>query len=286
MLVWGTGFKQIVVYSLNLKNKTMQLFKNQNMINQVLREIELVANNLFQKGWSEKNAGNISVKLSSEILFSKSSGIIKELPKYFSELANSCFFVTSMGSRMQDVALSALNNGVIICINDKGSEYKIISDKEQSLQPTSELPTHLSIHSLIAKRGSSERVVLHTHATELITLTHHPEINCEEDLNRVIWGMHPETIMFIPKGIGFVEFMLPGTTKIAIATLNAFRDHDIVMWDRHGVFAIGRSAKEAFDTVDIACKSAGIYLSCLSAGFMPKGLPDEYMDKLREIADY
>ena len=259
----------------------MQVFNYQDKVERVLNDVEVIANNLFLKGWSEKNAGNISIKLPGNALKNQTSlDINLDIP--LPDLAESSFYVTSKGSRMQDIAKSAISNGVFIIFNETGTAYQIIDLSNKKLQPTSELSTHLATHSLIAKRGTNETAVLHTHATELITLTHNPEINSTEKLNQIIWGMHPEAIMFIPKGVGMVEFLLPGSPEVAKATLMAFEYHDIVLWDRHGVFAIGDSITEAYDSIDIVCKSAKIYLACLSAGFSPKGLLAEQLNSLKQ----
>lgn len=262
----------------------MQVFNYQDKVERILKDVEVIANNLYLKGWSEKNAGNISVKLPGNALKTQTAlNINLETP--LPELADSSFFVTGKGCRMQDIVKSAINNGVFIIFNETGTAYQIIDQSDRKLQPTSELTTHLAIHRLIAKRGTNETAVLHTHATELITLTHNPDITTTEKLNKIIWGMHPEAIMFIPKGLGMVEFLLPGTLEIANATLKAFEEHDIVLWDRHGVFAIGNNITEAYDSIDIVCKSAGIYLNCLAAGYMPKGFLKDQLNQLKTLGN-
>ena len=35
--------------------------------------------------------------------------------------------------------------------------------------------------------------------------------------------MHPETVMFVPKGVGFVPYMLPGSVEIATETLKPLK---------------------------------------------------------------
>jgi rhamnulose-1-phosphate aldolase len=139
----------------------------------------------------------------------------------------------------------------------------------------------LGIHQLIAKRGSNEKVILHTHASELVALTQHPAIKDADTINRILWGMHPETAVFIPKGIGFVPYIMPGSEEIAIRTLAELANFDIVLWEKHGVFAIGQNVLDCFDNIDIACKSAHIYLTCKAAGFEPEGLKDAQLEALR-----
>jgi len=67
-------------------------------------------------------------------------------------------------------------------------DYIHKKDSVTNFQPTSELPTHLGIHQLIIKRGTNEKVVMHTHANELVALTQIKEFCNEEKLNKTLMG--------------------------------------------------------------------------------------------------
>ena len=95
--------------------------------------------------------------------------------------------------------------------------------------------------------------------------------------------MHPETAINIPEGIGLVPYCLPGSAKIAELTLNKLSSHDVVIWEKHGVCSAGKNVAEAFDLIDILAKSAKIYFTCRSAGFLPTGLSDEDIEELRQF---
>lgn len=255
----------------------------------VVYELARVAEYLWMKGWAERNAGNISVNV-TEIIGSKTGDPghfpVFSLPMAYHGLAGMCFFMTGTGTRMRDLARKPFRNAVLIRINQEGDSYRIIPLKEhpvRDIQPTSELSTHLGIHQMIAQRKSGEKVVIHTHATELIALSHSPAFKSKDSLNRMLWGMHPETMVFIPKGIGFVPYTLPGTTDIATLTISELQQHDIVLWEKHGVFAIGRTVSDTVDLIDIACKSARIWFLCKSAGFNPEGLTGEQLHELIEL---
>lgn len=262
----------------------MNLFAKQSLINSILTDVQKVADLLFQKGWSEKNAGNISIKL-PDILSSAILNKTDEIPLevHLPELKNACFYMTGTGKRMQDLANSALGNGLFIQINNSGTAYFAVKQTENEVKPTSELPSHLGVHNMLAERGTKETVVMHTHATEMIVLTQHPQIKSTEALNKILWGMHPEAMMFIPKGVGFVPYVLPGSQAIADATIKNFQKHDIVVWEKHGIFSIGNNLIETFDNIDIACKSAKIWLQCKSAGFEPQGMSEEQLIELKKL---
>lgn len=252
--------------------------------NKILDDIAEVAGLIDKRGWAEKNAGNISINLSEEIDEEFKSIATIKLENAYPELANMYFYITATGSRMRDIAKDPLEQGLVIRLSAESDSYHIIYQPEGA-NPTSELPSHLGIHQMCQQRGSAHKLVLHSHATELIALTQSAEFKSTDAVNQVLWNMHPESIVFIPQGLGFVPYMLPGTQEIAQATIKMFRDHDIVLWEKHGVFAIGDCILDAFDNIDIACKSARIWFMCKSAGFNPEGLTNEQLGELRALVE-
>ncbi len=261
------------------------IFSKQDKIDGILEEVKNIAGILWERGWSEKNAGNISIVLPETIQTSELSGCHEnKLERTFPGLKQKCFYMTATGKRMQDIAKSPTNNGLFVQLNNSGNAYRMIRETPGNIQPTSEFPTHLGIHNMIADRGTGETVVMHTHATEIIALTQYANIKNSEDLNRILLGMHPETMVFIPKGVGLVPYILPGTQAIADATINSFKNHDLVVWKKHGIFAIGKSLTDTFDHIDIVCKAAKIWFQCKSAGFEPEGLTDDQLSELKKLA--
>ncbi len=242
-------------------------------------EILNVASLIQKNGWAEKNAGNFSIKLDFED--DRVYDVSIPLSTSFPMLGNSLFLVTGKGKRMRDIAKNPIENTLLIRICSKGDSYSIITDGD--VVPTSELPTHLAIHNMIAQRGSDERVVVHSHVTELIALTHVKEYCNQKKLNNLLWQMHPETIMFIPKGVGFVPFMMPGSTEIANATIETLKNHQIALWEKHGVFSIADNINNCYDLIDIIAKSAKIYFLCASTGTLPEGLNEKQLDGLASI---
>jgi rhamnulose-1-phosphate aldolase len=253
-------------------------------VNKVLEDIAEVASLIDRKGWAEKNAGNISINLSEDISEDFERLKTVNLDKEYPELANNYFYITATGSRMRDIAKDPLDNGLVIRLSEKGNAFHIIYQPEGG-KPTSELPSHLGIHQMCKQRGTAHKLVLHSHATELIALTQSKEFKSTEAVNNVLWNMHPESIVFIPQGLGFVPYILPGTEEIAQATIKMFHNHDIVLWEKHGVFAIGECILDTFDNIDIACKSVKIWFMCKSAGITPEGLSEIQLAELRELVE-
>jgi len=269
-----------------LKHQRVSVFLNE-VSSKLIAETAEVAGFLWQRGWAERNAGNISVRLAAEDLaesYSSQNELLIPLTKRFPEIGGNLFLVTGKNTRMRDVAANPMENMLIIRVNDDGTGYFILSpDCETSLRPTSELSAHLDIHCMIARSKSDQRVVMHTHATELIALTQIKELCDEHQLNKVLWGMHPEAKVFVPAGVGFVPYVLTGTTSLGEATVSVLEKHDIALWEKHGVFAIGRTPAETFDLIDIMTKSASVYFLCRSAGIEPEGLTDSQLDELGKL---
>jgi rhamnulose-1-phosphate aldolase len=123
---------------------------------------------------------------------------------------------------------------------------------------------------------------LHAHVTELVALTQLAPFTSEKAVNTLLWGMHPETILFLPDGVGFIPYTIPGTENIAMATLKGFENHKVVLWEKHGCMTVARNLSEAFDNLDILAKSARIYFLCKSAGMEPEGLNSIQLKEIRE----
>jgi len=270
----------------------MNIINSETGLEKIIFEVAEIAGYLWQRGWAERNAGNISVNI-SELLTQEPGNFEQysffELNKPYPALSEKYFFISGTGRRMRDLAREPLSNALFIKLNKQGNGYHIITIGDNkptdNFLPTSELPTHLAIHQMILNRGSNEKVVMHTHANELVALTQIGEFCNEEKLNRLLWGMHPETIIFVPNGVGFVPYTTPGTQEIAEKTLKALQNHQVALWEKHGIFSIGKSVFDTFDTIDILAKSAKIFFLTKSAGYRPQGLNNNELEKLKQIAN-
>ena len=129
--------------------------------------------------------------------------------------------------------------------------------------------------------GKGSTAAMHTHPIDLIAMTHNPAFLEKDVLTNLLWSMIPETRAFCPKGLGIVPYKMPSSVELAEATIAQLREYDVVMWEKHGVCAVGPDIFEAFDQVDVLSKSAQIYLTARSMGFEPAGTTQEQMDELK-----
>lgn len=241
-----------------------------------------VAGYLWTKGWAERNGGNISVNISDLV-----ENDVKTLPALSSPiplqeamtaLGGHLFYVTGTGKRMRYVAQDPFANGSIIRIAIDGKSYDILA--EQPVRPTSELPSHLMMHNYLRSIGRNNKVVLHTHPTDLIGMTHCKPFLHSEVITRTLWSMIPECRIIVPKGVGIVPYEIPGTIELAHATIKQLEKHDVVFWEKHGILAVGDDLIECFDAIDTLSKSAQIYLNARMTGYEPAGLTDKELDDL------
>lgn len=261
----------------------METIRNNQKLMAELGRIAEVAGYLWTKGWAERNGGNISVNLTDLMSDAEKSlpalGPAIPLQEAMTALSGHVFYVTGTGKRMRYVAQDPLANGALIRIAADGKSYDIIA--EQLIAPTSELPSHLLMHNYLWSQGRHNKVVLHTHPTDLIGMTHCKKFLDSDVITRTLWGMIPESRIIVPKGIGIVPYEIPGTLELARATIKQLEKHDVVFWEKHGILAVGEDLIECFDAIDTLSKSAQIYMCARTiGGGEPVGMTEKQLDDL------
>lgn len=262
------------------------ILDNRAALTKQVADVAEVAGYLWQKGWAERNGGNITVNVTDNIdddvrampAISPAVPIGVTLPN----LKGKYFFCKGTNRRMRDLARNPMENGSVIRITDDCAHYEIIADNP--VKPTSELPSHLAVHNYLIGKGSTYKASLHTHPIELVAMSHNPEFLKKDVLTRILWSMIPETKAFAPRGLGMVPYMLPSSVELAQATIKSIDDdYDVVMWEKHGVFAVEEDIISAFDQVDVLNKSANIYMCARSMGFVPDGMSDAQMREISSV---
>jgi rhamnulose-1-phosphate aldolase len=238
------------------------------LLKALVKEISKISGYLWDKGWAEKNAGNLSVNVTG--LFEQKIPDIRifsyEMEKSYDGLQDNVILITASGSKMRDINTTPLNHIILLFFDSTGKRFSKFKINNKYILlvtediPSSELPTHLEVQNYLKLSGGSDKAVLHTHATELISFSHLKECINDKKMNRKLSDMHPEFKLFIPEGIGLIKEQNSSNYKIAADTIEAIKEHKIVLWKKHGVISIGENLDDAFDLIDIASKSAKIYL--------------------------
>ena len=247
-----------------------------------VEKVAEVAGYLWQKGWAERNGGNITVNITEyiddEIKALPAISEVYQIGAVLPHLKGCYFYCKGTNMRMRDLARRPMENGSIIRIMEDCASYVIIADN--AVKPTSELPSHLSVHNHLISIGSPYKASLHTHPIELVAMSHSKKYLEKDVATKLLWSMIPETKAFCPRGLGIVPYKLPGSVELAEATIAELADYDVVMWEKHGVCAVGCDIMEAFDQVDVLNKSAQIYINAKCMGYEPDGMSQEQMQEM------
>lgn len=247
-----------------------------------VNKVAEVAGYLWQKGWAERNGGNITINITEwaddEIRRMAPISEVKPIGATLPHLKGCYFYCKGTNKRMRDLARRPMENGSVIRILDDCASYVIIAD--QPVLPTSELPSHLSVHNYLIGTGSPYKASLHTHPIELVAMTHSKKYLEKDVASHLLWSMIPETKAFCPRGLGIIPYELPSSVALAQATIRELADYDVVMWEKHGVFAVDVDVMAAFDQVDVLNKSALIYIAARNMGFEPDGMSPEQMKEM------
>lgn len=258
------------------------ILENRPALAREVNQVAEVAGYLWQKGWAERNGGNITVNITEFIDddIRRMEPICEPRPigTVLPHLKGCYFYCKGTNKRMRDLARWPMENGSVIRILDDCEHYVIIAD--QPVAPTSELPSHLSVHNYLISIGSPYKASVHTHPIELVAMTHCSKYLEKDVATRLLWSMIPETKAFCPRGLGIIPYELPSSVLLAAATIKQLEEYDVVMWEKHGVFAVDVDVMAAFDQIDVLNKSALIYIAAKNMGFEPDGMSDDQMQEM------
>lgn len=253
-------------------------------LKKVIADIAEVAGYLWEKGWAERNGGNIVVNITAhvddEMRNLKAIDAPRPIGMTLPNLKGKYFYAKGTGKRMRDLARAPMSNGSIIRILDDCSSYEIIAEKP--VIPTSETPSHLTMHDYLIASGSRYTATVHTHPIELVAMSHNQEMLQPGVMTKILWSMIPETLAFAPLGLGIVPYRMPGSAELAQASLEQVKNYDVVLWEKHGVLAVGQDVMDAFDQIDVLNKAANIYMCARNMGFVPEGMTDKDMTDIQE----
>lgn len=254
-------------------------------LKKALDSVAEVTGYLWQKGWAERNGGNLTLNITEYVdeqmmAMPAISGVLP-IGVTLPNLKGCWFYCKGTGKRMRDLARDPMSAGSIIRILDDCASYEIVGDAV--IVPTSELPSHLALQDYAIAQGSNYKATLHTHPIELIAMSHSKEFLDSRHLTEVLWSMIPETLAFAPLGIGVVPYALPSSVELADATLELIKRYDVVLWEKHGTVAVGTDMMEAFDQTDVLNKAACIYMAGKNFGFTPEGMTPEAVKEIRDV---
>ncbi|MBR5572833.1 MAG: rhamnulose-1-phosphate aldolase [Oscillospiraceae bacterium] len=228
-----------------------------------VEEMKKTTANMYRMGWDERNGGNISVLLDSDEVaeYLDLDNVIRTIPTGFdaTALIGKIFIVTGTGKYFKNVADDPETNLGIIRIAEDGTTAELLWGYRDGGKFTSELPAHLMSHIKRLEVNPNNRVIMHTHPTNLLAMTYVHTLD-EREFTRTLWRMCTECIVVFPDGVNVLPWMVCGTNEIGEATAEKMATARLVVWGLHGIYGAGADLDETFGLIETAEKAAELYL--------------------------
>ena len=219
--------------------------------------------NMYRLGWDERNGGNISLMLDEDEVkeYLDLNNVIRTIPTGFEakSLIGKIFIVTGTGKYFKNVECDPETNLGIIRIAADGTTAELLWGYKDGGRFTSELPAHLMSHMARLQKDPQNRVVMHTHPTNTLAMTHIHELD-DKKFTHTIWEMCTECIVVFPDGIGVLPWMVCGNNEIGVATADKMKDYRLVVWGLHGIYGAGKDLDETFGLIETVEKAAELYM--------------------------
>ena len=241
--------------------------------------------NMYRLGWDERNGGNISYLLKDEEVaeYLDLNHVIRTIPLGFdaSGLTGKIFIVTGTGKYFKNVEEDPENNLGIVKIAKNGKDAELLWGFQDGGRVTSEFPAHLMSHMARLSVDPENRVVIHSHPTNILAMNFVHELD-EKKITHTLWEMCTECIVVFPDGVGVLPWMLCGTSSIGEATAEKMKTYRLVIWGMHGIYGAGKTMDETFGLIETVEKAAQIYMLTVH---LPRvnTIRDEQM---KELAEY
>lgn len=249
----------------------------------ILKQFAATCSNMYRMGWDERNGGNVSLILDDEVVaeYFENARVKRVIPIGFKaeDLIGKCILVTGTGKYFKNVESDPENNLGVIRIGKSGDEAELLWGYNDGGRFTSELPAHLMSHVERLKVNPANRVIMHSHPTNLVAMTFVHTLD-ERAFTKTVWRMETECMVVFPDGIGVLPWMLCGNNEIGKATADKMKDFRLVVWAHHGIYGAGTDLDEAFGLIETAEKAAEMYLKVAHLNII-NTITDE---NLKEIA--
>lgn len=227
-----------------------------------IQEMSEITRHMWELGWDELNGGNISYLL-DENEVAKYINVLDPLRTInltfpVKELAGKYFIVTGSGKYFRNVIKDPEANLGVLRVSENGESVEVLWGLRNGAVPTSELASHFMSHIERLKVDPTHRIVLHTHATNVIAMTFTHDLD-ELKFTKTLWEMCTECLVVFPDGVSVIPWIVPGSSEIGRETAKKMKDHRVVIWPQHGIFGTGSTMDSTFGLVETVEKAATIY---------------------------
>ncbi|MGN0796618.1 MAG: rhamnulose-1-phosphate aldolase [Christensenellales bacterium] len=228
-----------------------------------VEEMKSTTANMYRLGWDERNGGNISYMLDESQVaeYLDVDSVIRTIAIGFdaSMLAGKYFIVTGTGKYFKNVEKDPANNLGVFRISKDGKQAELLWGYKDGGRFTSELPAHLMSHIQRLQVDPDNRIIMHTHPTNLLAMTYVHSLDSRE-FTRTLWQMSTECIVVFPDGVEVLPWMLCGTNAIGEVTARKMKNSRVVVWALHGIYGAGKTLDETFGLIETVEKASQIYM--------------------------
>ena len=221
------------------------------------------AANMYRLGWDERNGGNISMLVdeADAAPYLDLKKVIRTIPLGFDAkaLAGKYFLVTGTGKYFKNMQKDPETNLGFFRVSEDGQLAELLWGWSDGGRFTSEIPAHLMSHMARLSVDPENRIIMHTHPTNLLAMTYVHECTTEA-FTKTLWQMNTECIVVFPDGVNVLPWMLCGTNEIGVATAEKMQTARLVVWAQHGIYGAGKDLDETFGLIETAEKAAEIYM--------------------------
>lgn len=235
---------------------------------------------------TEGAAGNISIFIGWPVEVQRRFPQVEQidLPQPAPALAGKVLLVTGSGRRLRDIRTDPAGTLAAVVVNPGGLTAQMYTSPRRLFKRiTGEFNTHLAAHQdEVARTNTNFQALVHAQPPNMVYLSHIEAYRDQAFLNRKLLRWQPETIAMLPMGVGVLPFLVPGSAALMEATVSGLREHDIVLWSKHGVISRSEiSVDHAADIIEYAEAAARYEYMNLAAGCRADGLTAE---ELRAVA--
>ncbi len=235
-----------------------------------------------RRGWNERSAGGLSVRLDAEDVMQMENGLsfrrdFLPLLAPVKDLAKDFILISGCNAHLEDIANRPEDLCGVVQISPDGAGYRIVkgfgtkggisSDSHElaGMEPNEDLYVHLSIHEMEKKKkGPYRSVVYHGHPTNLVALTYLlplEERSFSDTLRRSSLNLRKN----LKRDLGMVDRLIMDEKELTQITLEKLRQSDAVVWAFHGICLPGDDMMDVIAFVDALDKAAEVRLKILQA---------------------
>ena len=226
---------------------------------------------------TEGAAGNISVYAGWPVDVRHRFPLAEQipLPQPAPALAGKLVLITGSGRRLRDIQADPEGNLGALVINPGGLTAQLYTSPRRLFKRiTSEFNSHLAAHEdAVARTNTNFQALAHAQPPNMVYLSHISAYRDQALFNQKLLRWQPETIVELPQGVCVLPFLLPGSRALMEATVAGLREHNLVLWSKHGVMSRSdTSVVRAADIIEYAETAAHYEYMDLAAHGQAEGL--------------